>query len=171
MWVAWRVSEDDPCGNDSQCRHDQHGQTIMLPDPQLISQISLFLQRQFQHFGKKPEVDIRIDKSDDKQHLDWRKTQLPLATDIVSDEITRALQELPNRHRHRSRAQSPDVHHTNADTAPRYAPKLRLLGTAWTIITAIAVPATLAAMLLFAHMTERGRSPNPALKALKIPFQ
>ena len=64
----------------------------MLPDPQLITYLSLFLQRQIQHFGEKPIEDISIDESDDKQHLDWRKTQLPFATDIVTDEITRAIQ-------------------------------------------------------------------------------
>ena len=143
----------------------------MLSNPQLITYLSLFLQGQFQHFGEKPIEDIGIDKSDDKQHLDWRKTQLPLAADIVTDEITRAIQKLPNGQRHRARAQPPNVHHTIADTVPTYAPKLRLLGTAWAIVPAIGVPAAKAAMLLCACETERWRPPLPALKERNFTFQ
>jgi len=61
-------------------------------DPQFIPYRFLLLYGHVQHFREKPEIDTGIDQSDDKQHLHWRKTQLPLAADIITDEIPWAIQ-------------------------------------------------------------------------------
>ena len=96
--------------------------------------------------------DDRISYRENEQHLHGRKTHLAPATDVVTDEVTSAKQQLPYavQDRTRTRSQTPHVHHTLAHAMPPDAPQACPLRASRAIVAPEGEPAVVAAVL---HLT------------------
>ena len=94
--------------------------------------------------------DDRVGHRENEQHLYRWETHLPLATDVVTDEVTRAKQQLPHtiQNRARTRTQTPNVHHALAHTVPPYTTQTCPLRTRWAIVTREGETAVVAAVLI-----------------------
>ena len=86
------------------------------------------------------------------QHPYRWETHLPLAADVVTDEIAGAKQQLPHavQDRARTRPQAPNVHHDLAHALPPDAPQTCTLRTGRAIVAREGERAVVAAVLLLA---------------------
>lgn len=96
--------------------------------------------------------DDRISYRENEQHLHGRKTHLAPATDVVTDEVTSAKQQLPYavQDRTRTRSQTLHVHHTLAHAMSPDAPQACPLRASRAIVAPEGEPAVVATVF---HLT------------------
>ena len=108
--------------------------------------------------------DDCIGHRENEQHLNWRKTHLPLAADVVTDEVTSAKQQLPHtiQDRARTRSQAPNVHHALAHALPSDGSQAGPLRAGGAIVAREGEPAVVAAVLLLTlNVSHRLALPTP----------
>ena len=99
---------------------------------------------------KQPMEDDRVGHRQNEQHPYRRKTHLALPADVVTDEVSRAKQQLPHTIQNRTRAstQAPNVHHALPNAVPPDAPHASTLRARRAIMPREGEPAVAAAVLL-----------------------
>ena len=113
--------------------------------------------------------DDRISYRENEQHLYGRKTHLTLAADVVTDEVTRAKQQLPHavKDRTRTRSQAPHVHHALAHAMPPDASQTCPLRAGGAIVAREGEPAVVATVLhLTLDVSHRLMLPTPETRVL-----
>ena len=106
----------------------------------------------------------RVGYRDNEQHPYRRETHLPLAADVVTDEIAGAQQQLPHtiQDRARTRPQAPNVHHALAHALPSDGSQAGPLRAGGAIVAREGEPAVVAAVLLLTlDVTHRLALPTP----------
>ena len=108
-----------------------------------------------------------IGHRENEQHLHRRETHLAPAADVVTDEVTRAKQQLPHavQDRTRTRPQAPHVHHALMHALPPDSPQACPLRAGRAIVTREGEPAVVAAVLLLTlDVSHRLTLPTPEMR-------